>query len=129
MDQAPARPSTTGDPEGRAAEGAPRRPDTLVVCINRRFRTDAPSCAARGSEAIADALERGIRERGIALRVVRIRCFGACSRGPTMRLAPGGAFLFEVRAEDVPALLDRFEREAGRSVGEPYPASLRFLGS
>ena len=30
------------------------RPRILMICINRRFRMDEPSCAGRGSEALAD---------------------------------------------------------------------------
>ena len=35
-------------------------PKTVLVCVNRRFRGNQPSCAQRGSEEIADAIERGV---------------------------------------------------------------------
>ncbi len=43
------------------------RPHTILICVNRRFKADEPSCAARGSFAIAEAIERGVRERRIEI--------------------------------------------------------------
>ena len=42
-----------------------------MICINRRFRMDEPSCAGRGSEKLADELEAEILRRGIDLKVER----------------------------------------------------------
>ena len=97
------------------------RPTTLVVCINRRLRADQPSCAARGAEALADALERGIAERCLDMRVERIKCLGYCQRGPNLRLAPGGAFFFAVGKDDLSAVLDRLETACGRDSGVAEP--------
>ena len=90
-----------------------RHPTNLLACVNRRFRSDQPSCAARGSSAIADAIEAGIRVRRIALDFERIRCLGQCDRGPALRLAPGGRFFLGVTLEDVARLLDEMEAEFG----------------
>lgn len=76
--------------EGVKRDGADAAPRTVLVCINRRFRGDQPSCAARGSEAVADAIETGISQRKIDVRLERSICMGQCTKGPTVRFAPGG---------------------------------------
>jgi (2Fe-2S) ferredoxin len=78
----------------------------FLICVNERLGYDVPSCAGRGSLAIADVIECGIRERGIALEVERIRCFGQCAQGPNMRIAPGGRFWRGVELGDVEGILD-----------------------
>jgi len=89
-------------------------PHTFAICVNRRFGTDKPSCAARGSELIADEMEAGARERGIAVTIERLVCFGLCMSGPNGRLIPGGAFHKGLKKEDVPALLDELDRVCGK---------------
>ena len=89
-------------------------PPLLLVCVNHRPQFDKPSCASRGSEAIADALETGIAERSLHVQVERKCCLGQCNDGPTLRLAPGGDFLLGVALGDVPAILDRLEAVCGR---------------
>ncbi len=79
----------------------------LLVCVNRRLGAEAPSCAGRGSERLAERLAALLAERGLALPVETILCFGACSRGPNVRLTPGGAFFHGVTDADLPALVDR----------------------
>ncbi len=103
-------------------------PHTFAICVNRRFGTDKPSCAARGSELIAAAMEDGIRERGIQVNMERLVCFGMCMDGPNARLIPGGAFHKGIKKEDVPMLLDELERICGagddeiKSADEIIPA-------
>ena len=88
-------------------------PTVVLVCINRRFRGDQPSCAARGSEAVAEALETGVAERNIRVRVERSICMGQCTKGPTVRFAPGGRFNLGTNLEDVSALLDELAELCG----------------
>ena len=103
-------------------------PTKLLVCVNRRFGAGQASCAARGSESVADAVERGIAERGLDLPVERICCFGKCQDGPNMRLAPGGEFFTGVGAERVAEILDVLERTCDRtSANDSVP--LHLLGS
>lgn len=91
-----------------------QRPKTLAICINRRFGGDIPSCAERGSEDLADAIEKGIAQRRINARIERLTCFGCCPKGPNMRLVPGGGpFLHGVTADQVPAILDQLATECG----------------
>jgi len=88
-------------PEGET--GPPR----LTVCINRRPENGiSVSCAARGSEALLEALKREVASRGLALEIDTIRCLGLCEKGPNVRLAPGNNWFTGCQAEDAPALLD-----------------------
>lgn len=103
-------------------------PKTVLVCVNRRFRGDQPSCAQRGSEEIAEAIERGVEERAINIKVERIICLGQCTKGPTIRFAPGGRFNLGTSLEDVPALIDELETQCGRRDEDGGPP-VHLLGS
>jgi len=81
----------------------PAMQPTIIVCVNRRLRHDTPSCAERGSEALADALEAQMPGTGASL--VRIKCFGRCADGPIVRIAPGGRFFTEASIDDVGEML------------------------
>ena len=81
-------------------------PIQLLVCVNRRLT--AVSCAAQGSEEIAAALEQGISERGLAVRLVRIHCFGRCHKGPNLRIV-GKPFHDGVTLDEVADILDELE--------------------
>ncbi len=89
---------------------------TLAICINNRFSSDKPSCGALGGKEIAAALEAGVRERGIDVKVERLVCFGACYKGPNVRLIPGGAFHHHASVSDVAAILDEVEARCGRTI-------------
>ncbi|PIW25914.1 MAG: hypothetical protein COW30_17670 [Rhodospirillales bacterium CG15_BIG_FIL_POST_REV_8_21_14_020_66_15] len=82
-----------------------------MVCINRRLRSDLASCAARNSGDLAEAIEDEVRRRGLAVRVERTVCMGRCDFGPTVRIAPGGAFHLGMTPADVPGFLDRLETD------------------
>lgn len=103
-------------------------PQTVLVCINRRFRSDQPSCAGRGSELIAMELEAGILARRLNVRLERSVCMGQCSRGPTVRFSPAGRFNLETASADIPALLDEIEALCGRLDDDDAPP-LHLLGS
>lgn len=103
------------------------KPKYLMICINRRFRADEASCAARGSHALADALELGIQQRKIDIEIERSVCMGQCQIGPTIRLAPGGRFILGKSIDDIPALLDELELMCGNRRDETLPLDL--LGS
>jgi len=113
------------DTETHAAPVAPR---SVMVCINRRFRGAQPSCAARGAEAVADAVEAGIAARRIAIKMERVICLGQCTKGPTVRFAPGGRFSLGTRLEDVPAILDELQALCGVDDDESGPP-MHLLGS
>ena len=105
------------------------RPRILMICINRRFRMDEPSCAGRGSEALANRLEKEIQSRGINLTVERTNCMGHCRTGPTIRLAPGGKFYFKPSDNEIAALLDEAENLCGTTTDNNWGPFINFLGS
>ena len=76
-------------------------PVTILVCVNRRLRHDAPSCAGRGSEGLAAALEAAA---GDDITVTRLKCFGRCAEGPNIRIR-GGAFFRGCTAADIPRII------------------------
>ena len=99
------------------------QPKRFAICINRRFGSDRPACGSRGSEALADAIEDGVRSRNIDVTVERIVCFGMCNTGPNMRLIPGGAFHKNVDSDQVGEILDTLEDACGkRDVSTDIPA-------
>lgn len=75
---------------------------TILVCVNRRRGHAKPSCAVRGSEALAEALEAAAAGTGVA--VVRLKCFGRCAEGPNARIA-GGSFFRGASVQDVPRIM------------------------
>lgn len=106
-----------------------QRPTTLVICVNRRYATDRPSCATRGSEALADRLEKEVTGRNLDIEVERVCCFGLCRQGPNMRLYPGGPHYYEVGEDDLPAILQDIERSCGRRPAKDPLSAIHLLGS
>ena len=84
-------------------------PFSLVICINRRLGSNTPSCAGRGSEGLADELERELAHAGLAVELRRIECLGQCDLGPNLRIAPGGAFYHGVGLDDLPAIIGELQ--------------------
>jgi len=89
---------------------------SLLICINERQDPTRPSCARRGSLKLAQAIEQGIVERGIALKIERIHCLGHCQKGPTMRLAPGGKFYLGNKDTEAETILDDIESRLKKSL-------------
>ena len=81
-------------------------PHELLICVNHR--PSHISCAGAGSKLIADALERGISERGLDVQLLRIHCFGRCNNGPALRIV-GRPFVHRATLSDVPTLLNELE--------------------
>lgn len=75
---------------------------TIIVCINRRLGYDKPSCAARGGEDLALALDAAACGTGVTIS--RLKCFGRCAEGPNVRVH-GGRFFRGVSLDDVPTIL------------------------
>lgn len=84
---------------------------SLLVCINQRTDPSKPCCAKRKGRELADALENGLKERGIDMPMERVNCLGQCRRGANARIAPGGRFFFEMKREEIPKILDELELE------------------
>lgn len=101
---------------------------SLLICINRRYHGDQPSCAQRGSEALAEAIEAAVAARNINVKIERIKCLAQCTKGPAVRFFPGGRFNLGTSPDDIPALLDELERECGVKDEDTGPPA-HLLGS
>ena len=70
-----------------------------------------PGCLARGSEVIAKALEKEIKERNIPARVKLavklIGCHGLCEAGPVIAFEPNGLFYTKVTKKNIPDIVSR----------------------
>ena len=80
----------------------------LLVCVNQRFASDC--CKDRGGEAIVLALRAEIARRGLSIMVERIYCFGLCTMGPNVRIAPAGAFFHQVSLLQIAQIVDEVEK-------------------
>lgn len=81
----------------------------VIICVNRRNNPAQPSCAARGSEALAAQLEQEITARRLPIRVERFLCLGCCTNGPNLKLVPGGKLLNHVEPSRFDALIEEIE--------------------
>ncbi len=81
----------------------------LIVCVNYRANYTQPSCAARGSEELADRLEKEIAARGWNIALERFFCLGRCAAGPNLKLVPGGGFISGVTVDDLQDVLLQIE--------------------
>ncbi|MGQ9552486.1 MAG: NADH-quinone oxidoreductase subunit NuoF [Anaerolineae bacterium] len=65
-------------------------------------------CTASGSIEVAEALRKEIERRGLQdeVRIQPTGCRGFCAMGPVMIIYPEGTFYCQVRAEDVPELVE-----------------------
>ncbi|TAN53657.1 MAG: (2Fe-2S) ferredoxin domain-containing protein [Methylococcaceae bacterium] len=84
----------------------------IRVCTNLRQAADQPSCAARGSGEILQALQRLAAGSGVA--VEQSPCMGHCEHGPVVRTGPGGAFYHGITPAQLPALWTDVEKLAAK---------------
>ncbi len=65
-------------------------------------------CTSSNSQAIIDALEAQIAEKGLIeeIKVIRTGCFGLCALGPIMIVYPEGSFYSQVQVEDIPEIVE-----------------------
>jgi (2Fe-2S) ferredoxin len=92
----------------------PLRQRYLFVCVNRRA-DDNPkgSCAAKGSEAVHQALKAELAGRGLAkseARVCSASCLDQCTLGVSVLVEPDHFFYGRVTVEDVPAIVDALQK-------------------
>src|SRR5262249_46508495 len=88
----------------------PLRCRYLFVCTNRR-PDDNPkgSCAAKGFEALYQALKVALFDKGLAKTEVRActsSCLDQCAAGISVLVEPDHYFYGRVKLEDVPAIVD-----------------------
>ena len=100
------------DRECAGCESAPmpQRQRYLFVCTNRRPDEDAKgSCAAKGSEAVRQALKEQLAARGLAklqARACTSSCLDQCSSGVCILVEPDHFFYGRVTLADVPAIVE-----------------------
>ena len=82
----------------------PARERYLFICTNRR-KDDDPrgSCAAKGSEQIADDLKKALGKLGAAkkVRACKSSCLDMCESGVSILVEPDNVFYGNVKPEDV----------------------------
>lgn len=82
----------------------------LFVCTNRRpDENEKGSCAARGSEAVHQALKEQLKARGLAqleARACKASCLDQCSTGVTILMEPDHFFYGHVTVADVPEIVE-----------------------
>ena len=78
----------------------PKRP-VISLCAGS-------GCGAYGTNEVKDALEKEISQNGLKGKVeVKVTgCHGFCEKGPIMVIHPEGTFYSQVKAEDVPEIVD-----------------------
>jgi hypothetical protein len=82
-------------------------PLTLLVCVNRRFDRDRPSCAGRGSGKLLKALEPKLTALDPPIKVMPAPCQGRCSRGIVLRLLPSGRLSLDNEPHQTAAVIAR----------------------
>jgi (2Fe-2S) ferredoxin len=92
----------------------PQRQHYLFVCTNRR-PDDNPkgSCAAKGSEAVHQALKVELFQRGLAkveARVCTASCLDQCETGVSVLVEPDHFFYGRVTVQDVPEIVDALQK-------------------
>jgi (2Fe-2S) ferredoxin len=85
---------------------------TIIVCINHRANPNQPSCGARGGIELADLVEKEISRLGLNIRMERFKCLGFCDRGPNLKIAPDGRFIYGAKPEDIPILIQEITNAA-----------------
>lgn len=87
----------------------PQRDRYLFVCTNHRdAENPRGSCAARGSEAVQQALKDELAARGLAkvrARACRSSCLDQCTHGVTILVEPDHFFYGHVTLADVPEIV------------------------
>ena len=65
-------------------------------------------CTSSNSQAIIEALEAQIAEKGLIeeIKVIKTGCFGLCALGPIMIVYPEGSFYSQVKVEDIPEIVE-----------------------
>jgi NADH-quinone oxidoreductase subunit F len=78
----------------------PKRP-VISLCAGS-------GCGAYGTEEVKDALDKEISQNGLKGKVeIKVTgCHGFCEKGPIMVIHPEGTFYSQVKAEDVPEIVN-----------------------
>jgi (2Fe-2S) ferredoxin len=76
---------------------------SLIVCVN--YRATQKSCASSGSLQLIQEIQKALSENDLEIPVKQGVCFGRCSMGPNLRIAPGGSFYQQFCREDISGLI------------------------
>ena len=81
----------------------------VFVCVNQRPPGNPKGCcAAKGSQAIREALKAELKRRGLKglVRANSAGCLDACALGPSVVVYPEGVWYGGVTAADVPEIVE-----------------------
>lgn len=78
---------------------------SIMVCVNQRFTPGKPCCTPTGF-AIADNIEKLVKDQKLPVEVERIHCFGYCEKGSNVRIAPGGKFFHGVEPDKLDDIIE-----------------------
>lgn len=79
---------------------------TVYVCTNKRFSSSRASCGMRASEKTLALLQDAMKARGLNYPIEKSICFGQCTFGPTLRIAPGGEFFMGAKPDRLEEIVD-----------------------
>lgn len=83
---------------------------TVFVCVNAR-EGGRVACGnpGRGGVELCESLRRAVKEKGLKgkVRVAKSGCLDLCEKGPNAFIYPGGEWLSDVTAADVPAIVEK----------------------
>ncbi len=82
---------------------APSMTATIMVCTHYRYAINQPSCGKRGGEALLLSLREAATGTDVAVEASC--CFGRCTEGAVVRIAPGGTFYHGVIVDDAPNIV------------------------
>jgi len=77
----------------------------LFVCTQKKPE-GVPSCAASGSFAVLDRLDREIQRRGLDVQLTTCGCMGLCDEGPVMVVYPQGVWYRRIRPSDALEIIE-----------------------
>jgi (2Fe-2S) ferredoxin len=79
----------------------------LFVCTNAREKPKT-GCADFGSIELQAALKQEFKSRKLAakIRINKAGCLDMCNYGPVMVLYPEGKWFYNVKADDLPKIID-----------------------
>lgn len=78
---------------------------SILVCVNQCFGPRKPCCGDAG-KSLLNQIQQQLEAQSESLAVEPLACFGYCSEGPNVRIAPGGRFFHQCTAADIPAIID-----------------------
>lgn len=79
----------------------------VIICNNFRSNPSKPSCSARGSKAITEAITHEVNTHQLDIEIEHVKCLGMCERGPNVKLAPLGPFIEGVDNSQIPKLIEK----------------------